>query len=219
MASTITPTQTRYNDPYQQTLFDFNTVDSKIYLSRESNKLLNVVGNDIVIKDMIMSDPVVVPNSTVQTTISSGWAIQDNTLLQITDATTTVNIDCAALSDTPVGGSHLAAFLNYEYLHTIEANLLSIDMFHIQSDGTVTDPLYRFDPTRIRILLGIIDFTKSGSNVVSAIKNESTLLLVSGTYMTIRGNKPENIVLPNLFEIAFREHREYLLKRDYLFME
>ena len=56
MASTIQPTQSRYNTPYDQTIFDFNTIDSKVYLARETNKILNIVGNDIVINGHKIND-------------------------------------------------------------------------------------------------------------------------------------------------------------------
>jgi len=69
MASTITPIQIRYNTPYDQQLFDFNTVDSKVYSSRETNKILNLIGSDVVIKGMTMSDPVIIGASTVRVTL------------------------------------------------------------------------------------------------------------------------------------------------------
>ena len=218
MAATITPTQTRYNDPYQQTIFQYNTADSKVYLSRESNKLLNVVGNDIVIKDINMSDPVIIVPSTVRVTVNGGWAIQDTTLLQFTNANV-VDIDCAALVDTPINGAHLAVFINYEYLQTIEAALASVDIFHIQANGDVTNFSERFSSSSCRILLGIIDFTKSGSIVIAASKNNYQTLNVAGATMTLKGQEDSHLNLPNLFEIAFKEYREYLLKRDFLSME
>ncbi len=219
MASTITPTQTRVNDPYQQTIFQYNTVDSKVYLSRESNKLLNVIGNDVVLSGMGLSALTIVGSSTIRTMVGVGWAIQDTTLLQFTNSNN-VDIDVAALDDTPVGGCHLGVFLRYEYLQTIEASIASIDIFHIQADGTVTNPLARFNTNTCRILLGIIDFTKSGATVISTYINTNLPTLnVSGVVMYQRGVNIDNINLANIFAITFRDDREYLLKRDYLLME
>ena len=217
MASTITPTQIRINDPYQQTVFQYNTTDSKVYISRESNKILNVIGNDLVLKGLYMSDPVIVPTSTVSVNISAGWAIQDETLLEITDSST-LDIDCAALVDTDTGGAHLGIFINYQYIETVEPNLVSIDLFHIQTDGTVTDPLGRFTAA-CRILLGIINFTKIGPTVVAVSRNDFSSLVINGSIYYVRGLGLDNVVLPNLFETAFKEYREYLLKRDYLLSE
>lgn len=218
MASTITPTQTRVNDPYQQTIFQFNTADSKLYLSRESNKLLNVVGNDVVLTGMVMSAPSIVAPSTIRTSIAVGYAISDYTLIQFTNANA-VDIDVSALTDTTVDGSHLGVFLNYQYLDTIESNLAAIDIFHIQSDGTVTNPLGRFSANACRILLGAIDFTKSGTAVSATSAYNQSTLNVSGTTMTVRGQDIDAINLANIFNIAFMEDKEYLLKRDFLLME
>ena len=219
MASTITPTQTRVNDPYQQTLFQYNTADSKIYLSRESNKLLNVIGTDMVLKGMTMLAPSIIGLSTIRTNIDIGWAIQDSTLIQFTDSNN-VDIDVSSLDDTPVGGAHLGVFLKYQYLQTIEANLASVDIFHIQYDGTVTNPSVRFSSNSCRILLGVIDFTKSGTTVISATINTNlSTLNVEGSIMYQRGANIDNMNLANIFSLAFKDDREYLLKRDFLLME
>jgi hypothetical protein len=218
MASTITPTQARVNDPYQQTVFQYNTVDSKVYLSRESNKLLNVIGNDIVLAGMIMTAPTIVAPSTVRTTIPIGWAISDYTLIQFSSITT-VDIDCSSLTDTDVDGSHLGVFLRYEYLDTIEPNTAAVDIFHIDSGGSVDNSSGRFSADSCRILLGVIDFTKSGTSVVVASIYSQSTLLVEGITMTIRGNVSSNINLANIFSVAFNEDKEYLLKRDFLLME
>lgn len=215
MASTIQPTQTRYNTPYDQTLFDFNTIDSKVYLARESNKILNIVGKDIVIKDMHMTDPVIVGASTVQVTIEPGMAIQDETLLKFTNSST-VDIDCSELDDTTVSGCHLGVFLNYQYLQTLETNDAKVEIYHIAADGTVTNPLGTYNIYNCRILLGVINFTKSGANVTAVERYTFPTLLVSGSTMYIRGEDPSHINLPNLFEIEFKEYSEYFIKRDLL---
>lgn len=218
MASTIQPTQTRYNTPYDQTLFDFDTIDSKVYLSRETNKILNIVGNDIVIKEMNMTDPVIIGASTVRTSIGIGSAIQDETLLKFTSIAT-VDIDCATLDDTTVSGCHLGVFLNYQYLQTMETNTAKVEIYHIQADGTVTNPLGTYNIDTCRILLGVINFTKSGANVTAVSRYELPTLLVSGSTIYIRGKNPDNINLPNMFEIAFREYYDYFIRRDYLVSE
>ena len=218
MASTIIPVQTRYNDPFQQMIFQYNTADSKMYISRESNKLLKVIGDDVILKGMDMFNVLINPPSTIQASIDIGMAIQDCTLIQFTGVGT-VDIDAAALVDTPTGGAHLAIFLRYNYLETIEANLATIDIFHVQADGTVTDPLGRFDANSCRVLLGIIDFTKVGSDVTDSSINNSPTMVINGMLKYVRGAGPDNVMLSGLLSIMFSEEREFLLKRDYLFME
>ncbi|HQM07692.1 MAG TPA: hypothetical protein PLR97_07855, partial [Bacilli bacterium] len=162
MAYTTTPTQIRYNDPYDQTIFEFN--DGRMYLPKNANKLFNVIGSDVVIKGMEMSAPARIGLDTVRTSIAAGWAICDETLIQLS-AVSIVDIDCSSLIDTTIGGAHLAVFLNYEHIHTAEANLAAVDLFHVEASGTVNDPFGRFKTRSCRILLGIIDFTKSGAIV------------------------------------------------------
>lgn len=217
MASTVTPTQTRINDPYQDTVFQFNTPDSKLYLSKESNKLLNVVGEDIVLSGLNVGAPTIVAPSTVRTVVTAGWAIQDSMLIHISGAAT-VDIDCSALTDTDVSGSHLGVFLRYRYLNTVELNPATVDIYHVDSLGTVYNPSGRFTTNSCRILLGIIEFTKSGSTVTAASLSEDDTLLVSGTNMIPRGD-PDNVNISNIFSMAFDEDKEYLIKRDFLFME
>ena len=213
MSYTTTPTQVRYNDPYKQTIFEFS--DGKMYISKDSNKLFNVLGTDIVINGMQMSSPTRVGLDTIRTVIAAGWAIQDETLIQLT-AVSIVDIDCSSLIDTTTGGAHLAVFLNYEHIHTAEANLAAVDLFHVESTGVVNDPFGRFDSKSCRILLGIIDFTKSGTTVTAYSTSTLQSLLVSGTTYYLRGLTSDNINIPNLFDIAFKDEREYLLKKDYL---
>jgi len=141
MSYTATPTQVRYNDPYDQTIFEFN--DGRMYLSKNANKLFNVIGNDVVIKGMEMSAPAIIGLDTVQTSIAAGWAICDETLIQFSEESI-VDIDCSSLIDTTAGGAHLCVFLNYENIQTIEANLASVDLFHVEASGVVNDPLGRF---------------------------------------------------------------------------
>jgi len=216
MASTITPTQTRYNTPYDQIIFDYNTADSKLYLAQETNKILNIVGNDVVIKNMHMTDPTVIGASTVRASIGTGLAIQDETLLKFTSVST-VDIDCTALDDTPSSGCHLGIFLNYQSLKTLETNSAKIEIYHIASDGTITDPLGTFSNYTHRILLGVINFTKIEDGVVGSVSRyEYPTLLVSGNIMYIRGENPSQINLPNLLTIAFREYYDYFIRKDLL---
>jgi len=216
MAYTTTPSQARYTDPYEQTIFEFS--DGKMYLPKAANRLLNLIGTDLVIKGMEMSSPTINGSDTIETTIAAGWAIQDETLIQFSTSST-VDIDCSGLTDTTTFGSHLAVFLNYENIHTIEPNLAAVDIFHVESTGVVTDLFGRFRTRSCRILLGIINFTRSGSTVTECSINASPTLLVSGQTYYVRGLNPDNINVPDLFKVVFKNEREYLLKRDYLMSE
>jgi hypothetical protein len=217
MAATITPTQTRINDPYQQQLFDYNTVDSKIYLSRETNKLLTAIGTDIVLRGFDCSDVTIDHPTTLYITMDSGIAIHDSTLIEITEEAT-VDLDCSGLTDTVTGGAHLGVFLKYQYIQSIEYNRASIEVFHIASDGTVTDTLSRFSSSTCRILLTIIDFTKPSTSITSAAVSSLTQLLVNGVLMTKKGWVADHFNLPEINSLLDSDEYEYLLKRDFLLM-
>jgi len=126
---------------------------------------------------------------------------------------------CAALDDTAVNNCHLGVFLNYQYLNTLATNQAKVEIYHIQADGTVTNPLGTYNVDTCRILLGVINFTKSGTNVIEVSKYTYPTLLVSGSTLYIRGEDPANINLPNLFRTAFKEHYNYFMMKDYLVSE
>jgi hypothetical protein len=215
MANIVTPTQNRYNDAYSQVIYEFN--NSKFYLDRTANGILNALGQDLVLEGLELLTPTILTSDTVQVIVSAGWAIQDETLIQLS-AASTVNIDCSSL----VGdGSFLAVFLKYQHFHTKEANLASIDIFHVDSTETVTDTLDRFDTSSCRILLGIINFTKVDLTVTQASLDTSTISkTINGQTYYIRGRNPDNINLDSdLFDISFEDRQEHLIKQDYLLAE
>lgn len=216
MANIVTPTQNRYNDAYSQIIYEFN--NSKFYLDKASNGILNAFGQDIVLEGLALSAPTILNSDTIQVVVSAGWAIQDETLIQITEAST-VDFDCSFLVDE---GSYFAVFLKYQHLRTKEANLASIDMFHVDSAGVVTDPLNRFSTNSCRILLGLINFTKSGLTVSQASLDTNTVSkTINGQTYYVRGENPDNINISfsELFGIPFKDRQEHLIKQDYLFSE
>ena len=113
MTSSITPTQYRYNDPYQNRIFEFNTVDSKVYLSGQSNKVLKAIGDNLVLKGLSLGTPTIDPTQAIiGVTITAGMAIQSSTLVEVLTSVT-LDMDVSVLTDTTHYGSHLVAFVNY----------------------------------------------------------------------------------------------------------
>jgi len=221
MSSTITPTQFRYNDPYQSEIFGYNTPESKLYKSSATNGLFKIIGNDIVVKGLNIDALTVINNSIVKILLTDGITISDSTIIKINESSN-IAINCAELSDTN-SGSHLAVFLNYKFIYHANPRLASIDFFHISPFGSVTDPDGRFDPAYHRLLLAIIDFIVFEGNVIIVQKSFLSELLVEGVTMSLRGINDENLVLPKLFirssSNLVNETYEYLLKKDYLLME
>lgn len=213
MASTLTPVQIRYNTPYDdQTLFDYDTIYSKLYRARETNKLLNLIGQDVVLKGLNISSISIIGASTIQAVVSSGVAIQDSVLIKLT-ANSTIDLDCSGFADT-TSGNHLGIFLNYQFLNTTSINEARIGMYYVASDGTVIDPSSTYNSNSCRILLGMIDFYKSGTTLTSIKLSELPSFSISGSTMYIRGRESSHANLPNLFQIMFNEYYEFLLKQD-----
>ena len=177
MSTIITPTnQQRINDPYQQRLFDFNTTDSKLYLSRASNQLLKFLGNNIVLNGFTYSNLLNTTN-TISLDVAPGLAIIDQTLIEVSD---TVSLDIDA---TPYDSSgHLVLYLSYQWLQTVTENPLRIKLAFVSSDGSSVLP-DGWTPSRDNIIIGIFEFTKDASNNITSISEISTSpkqLLING---------------------------------------
>ncbi len=163
--ATITPNlQLRINDPYQQRLFDFNTSDSRLYLSRVSNQLLRTFGNDIVLKNFdILS--ITSQGPLAKVSLNAGLAILDYTLIQIDDNVLNLELDVTPYDDT----GYLIVHMNYQFLQTVEENPCRIKFSYVDSTGSVVSP-DGWNWNKDRIILAIIEFTKNASNDITNIQ-------------------------------------------------
>ncbi len=217
------PGQTRFIDTFYPYIFKYRIVpnDNYFYLAKEPNCILNAIGSDVVINDLKIISITIVDLSIIEVEIEPGRAIADNTLINFIE-NIILNIDCSSLTDTHTDSSHLGIFINYNHLHTSASIPASIDIFHISSDGNASDLTGRFNLIRHRVLIGIVDFTKDeDGNIISATESSLTTLLVNGVQMSLRGLLDSSI--SDLFEYLsnakLTKYRDYLLRRDYLFME
>jgi 6-phosphogluconolactonase (cycloisomerase 2 family) len=190
------PEQLRYNDPYQQRLYQYGTTDSRIYLSRASNLILNAIGNDIVLKGLEASGSITGNDSFVTTDYLKGYAIQDSTLLEILEGGQ-VNIDLTSLIDSEENGM-LGVFLDYEYLEAIEPNSASVRIFHVNQTNPTNmaiTPSNNWDTNRDRILLAAFYFLKDSVTQNVIYLRPLSSLNVNGKTYWVRGYDPtsENI--------------------------
>jgi len=148
------PNQVRYNDPYQQRLLQFNTQDSKVYLSRSTNYLLKAIGDDVVLNGLSLTVNPTIDLETISLTISPGLLIQDTTLISILDSTTlTFNV-----RPYDQNNGYIIVYTEYQYLNIISENPLSLKIAYISADGTSISTSW--DPNKNRILLYRFSFTK-----------------------------------------------------------
>lgn len=167
--STFIPTsQIRVNDPYQQRIFDFNTDDSKLYLTRTSNQLLRVFENDIILSGLNITN--ISFNGTVITVeLSNGLAIIDRTVVEINDSNIELDLDVAGYDDNGC----LLLVLNYGFLQTVQSNPVRIRFVYLdQSHSTVLPD--GWNPIRDRIVLGVVNFVKNPSVISEVSISELT---------------------------------------------
>jgi len=95
MSRLTTPKQTRYNDPYEQQLFQFDIEDTRLYLTRISNFLLRSIAIDGVIKGLEIVNKTITDNI-ISFTLSPGLLIQDSTLIEVNEVSI-LDIDVSGL--------------------------------------------------------------------------------------------------------------------------
>ena len=115
--------QIRTIDPYQQRVFEHGdppTEDSNVYLSRASNILTKIVGNDVVLGGMQVTATIEPGGRDLTCTVTAGIAIADSTIIEIPyGSTSSVTYPNANNFDDI---HDFALFLTYGYLETLEPN-------------------------------------------------------------------------------------------------
>ncbi len=156
MSRVVTPEQLRFNDPYQQRIFQYDTQDSRVYLSRTSNYLLKSIGNDVVIKGFDVEEIKYI-NDIIQVTLSPGLLIQDTTLIESLEPVT-LELDISTLDHCT---GHLIIYTNYQYIKSVELNEFRIKLAFISNDGLVISPLTDpWDKNKNRMFLNLYRFSK-----------------------------------------------------------
>lgn len=189
MAQYFRPDQERHIDPYEQRIFDYNTEDSKVYLSRDTNLLLKSIGNNIVLDGLFIVDLVQSVSNIISMTVQPGDVIQDWTYLEFKSTTPiTLDIDVTPYTDTVSDSDHLGVFVDYQFIHTATENPAYIRVYHVSADGEVISP-EPFDEARCMLLLAIIAFDKTDPNFIHLIYPGT--LIVRGKLMTARGSNDD----------------------------
>ncbi|MDD4082047.1 MAG: hypothetical protein PHD05_01535 [Sphaerochaetaceae bacterium] len=197
------PTQERYNDPTYQRNKDYSTEFSQKYLSRASNEILNGFLNNIILKGLDITPTYLL--SIITATVAAGLLVHDFTFIELTE-TSTLDCDVSVLDDTDTGGAHLAIFTDFKYIESPDLDAqteFKLSIYHIAADGTPTafSGSPEFDSTRNLILAGIIDFTKSGSNVIACSLNTTiNPLTINSTDYYVQGLSQDNIFMYDLIE-------------------
>ena len=161
MSSTVTPSnQTVYLDPYSAKLFDFNSVDSRVYLSRAINNLYKAAGDNCILDGLKVTNTNMTAN-VATVTLSPGKAIVDSTLIEFTDPIT-LDLDVAGYSDAE---GFLITNLSYQFLHTVYSNLSKVKLSYVVNDGSSVYPANTWFTNRDKLITGILAFDKNTQTI------------------------------------------------------
>lgn len=205
MAQFYYPPQNRYNDAYQQRITTPGTIYREKYLSRASNNIIKMIGDNLVISGLDVTTSFL--GSVITLSLSPGLVIHDSTAIALT---TTSTLDCTMTVNLPDtnNGACLAIFTDYQYIEPTDPEVqtpLKLSVYHVDADGVPTtftgSPV--FSVTRNKILVSVIDFIKSGAVVTSCqerviTSNESPSLTISGTDYYLKGVTSSNITFSEI---------------------
>ena len=194
MAYQATPQQRRYNDPFVQRLYQYNTPQSGLYLSNPLNTLSIIIGNDVVTNGLEVVSANMNAAHVVSVTISPGTCIVDHVFHEITDQTT-LALDVSPYDDA---NGRLVVVINYEFLQTPESNPLRFKLCYVSNDGNTIAPV-DWDEKRDRVVLAVLNFDKS-SKSVSVAKDVESINILGKTYL-VRGYNEDT--KPNIFQFIF----------------
>ena len=150
--TTITPVnQTQTLNPYAGRLFDFNTTDSRIYLSGSINTLFGAIGENCIIEGFeINSTDYNTSTDIITITVNPGKALIDSTLIEILEQTTlTMDVTNALHNGT------LIITFGFTYSPTIYSNKCIIKLLKVFPNGSI-DP--EFMPGFDKIVLASFDY-------------------------------------------------------------
>lgn len=196
------PSQNRYTDPHQQYVTPSGSIYQEKNLSRTSNDIIKMIGDNIVVYGLNCTPAFV--GSTISISISPGLVIHDSTAIALTTSNTLTCTVTSGLADTN-SGAHLAIFTDFKYFETADPEIqtpLKLSLYHVNAAGVVTpfSGSPAFSTTNNKILVSSFDFTLSGATVLTCeetktvmTNQEANYLLVAGVNYHVRGVSKANI--------------------------
>lgn len=190
MAHVVQPSnQTTHIDPYSQRLFDMGVEDSRVYLSRQVNYLLEILGSDCVVRGLEVEYSI--SGNIVSFTVTPGRAIVDTTL-HLFNNSTLLDIDTTPYSDN----GYLVVNISYRYIQTLQANRPFIKVSWVSPNPGTTQLPEPWSPARDRLVLCWFEFQKDSSNNLISITphcSPSEYIVIDNiTYYPRRGTDLDN---------------------------
>lgn len=177
----------KYVELSQKDGASFNASNFVYYLPRTINQLCRLVGNDIVLKGMDVNASIQDNKFTVS--VSPGTIIQDTTLIEIPSINT---LDLEYSSNFDVDG-HFVVFVQFQYLQTVQENVLKYGITYINQRGHAFDS---WDHNKNRTVLNFYKFDlDQNNNIISLQESTSEYLRIHDKDYYKYGYNPGNITL------------------------
>lgn len=192
---TVAPTsQRRYVDPYQVKVFQYDTDDSDVFLSRIANSVYRIFGDDIVIAGFEEEHITFTFTDTdVFFNFDPGMLIQDITLLQFE---TGGSVRLENVNNLDHNGK-LIVYCRYQFLNSLEDNPAYLCANYVSPSGY---PIYSWDHNRDRVLFGVYSFVKDATDrIISVIRDDVDYFTIAGKKFWILGRDPNALSLKPYF--------------------
>lgn len=197
-----------YIDPYNGKLFDFNSHQSRVYLGRSINQLLNVFGDNCII-DGLKINTVTLENDKLLCIVSPGKVIIDTTLIEF-PSEIILETDVSTIDDT--SGVFIVS-IAYSYLQDTYANQAKFRLSFIKTieqenpqESVTVGYCPDFYPELDKIILSIIDINKlksTTSYVPSYYTNTQTVIINNVSYKIFPADSITKSVIKAIQEIFF----------------
>ena len=184
MAYQITPQQTRFNDPFSQTLFQFNLPHSNLYLSNPLNSLSRIFGDNIILNGLELDSASISEDNIVTVTITKGFCIVDHIFHELLDSVT-LSLDVSGYDDQ---NGKLAVFANYQFLQTPEVNPLRFKLCYVSNDGSTVRPIPLSNSDKILVTSFTFDLTNH------TITESTDSITINGKTFLYRGYDPNTTI-------------------------
>jgi len=151
MGSSVTPQQSVFLNAYEGNLFDFDNINSKVYLTRKINSLLNVFGPNCLIDGFDLMNYVIDDDLNLIVDVSAGKMIIDTTLIEYKqDTQLTQNV-----MDFDDNGQFIIT-IGYSYIDTAYTNLSKIGLKYLNTINISNEFRVDYD----KMILGVLNFNK-----------------------------------------------------------
>lgn len=224
--SSVEPTQYRYIDYEYQYINKSNYLDAEIQLSRISNKLLEQIGNNLVLQGL---DAISLKheNEVITVDICKGSLIQDFTYIEI------LNDFSLSIQSTSLDfdNGYLIIYTDFKYLHSKDENKLSIYLDYIPNTGIISS----WNEERYKIVILAIEKCPVSNEIVLSPKSK---YLINDKLYYYKGHVNYNLInihddwtqyldffeKYNLREYhkygnLLHEHSIYVLNNDYYYVD